>query len=96
MLKYYEPLSSISFKINLRRYSVDADELTYSMHVVLRFEIERAIFTGEAQVVGQHPRRIERIEPRRTRTGANRTPPNNDDPNVERCTPECADLEPCL
>ena len=29
---------------------VDADELTYSMHVVLRFEIERAIFAGEASV----------------------------------------------
>lgn len=29
---------------------VDADELTYSMHVVLRFEIERALFSGKAQV----------------------------------------------
>jgi carboxypeptidase Taq len=29
---------------------VDADELTYSMHVVLRFEIERALFSGKAEV----------------------------------------------
>jgi len=29
---------------------VDADELTYSMHVVLRFEIERALLAGKVQV----------------------------------------------
>ena len=29
---------------------VDADELTYSMHVVLRFELERALFGGKATV----------------------------------------------
>jgi carboxypeptidase Taq len=36
-----ETLSSFGFKFNSRRFI---------MHVVLRFEIERAIFTGEAQV----------------------------------------------
>ena len=29
---------------------VDADELTYSMHVVLRFELERALFENELDV----------------------------------------------
>ena len=29
---------------------VDADELTYSMHVVLRFELERALFGGKVSV----------------------------------------------
>ena len=29
---------------------MDADELTYSMHVVLRFELERALFGGKATV----------------------------------------------
>ena len=29
---------------------VDADELTYSMHVVLRFELERALIGGEVEV----------------------------------------------
>mmetsp|Transcript_13297 Transcript_13297/g.46001 ORF Transcript_13297/g.46001 Transcript_13297/m.46001 type:complete len:562 (+) Transcript_13297:30-1715(+) len=29
---------------------VDADELTYSMHVVLRFELERALFSGDLAV----------------------------------------------
>ncbi|UCE59681.1 MAG: carboxypeptidase M32 [Phycisphaerales bacterium] len=30
---------------------VEADELTYNMHIILRFEIERALFTGELAVV---------------------------------------------
>ncbi|MDF2614031.1 MAG: peptidase [Clostridia bacterium] len=29
---------------------VDADELTYNMHIILRFELEKALFTGDLQV----------------------------------------------
>ncbi|MGE9296590.1 MAG: carboxypeptidase M32 [Puniceicoccales bacterium] len=31
---------------------VDADEVTYNLHVILRFEIERALFAGELDVAG--------------------------------------------
>ncbi|GHC03122.1 carboxypeptidase M32 [Cerasicoccus arenae] len=31
---------------------VDADEVTYNLHVILRFQIERALFSGELDVAG--------------------------------------------
>jgi len=31
---------------------VDADEVTYNLHVILRFEVERALFAGELEVEG--------------------------------------------
>ncbi|WP_309399698.1 carboxypeptidase M32 [Cerasicoccus maritimus] len=31
---------------------VDADEVTYNLHVILRFEIERALFAGDLDVAG--------------------------------------------
>jgi carboxypeptidase Taq len=41
--------------INIARPSlirIDADELTYCLHIIVRYELEKALFTGEIQVCG--------------------------------------------
>lgn len=42
-------LAKIYTRVKKGYIRVDADELTYPMHVVLRYEIERALVTGEIQ-----------------------------------------------
>lgn len=56
--KHYEYLNGVSFEdfikgINSVQPSlirVEADELTYSLHVMVRYEIEKGLFTGEFEV----------------------------------------------
>ncbi|KDD74470.1 carboxypeptidase Taq (M32) metallopeptidase [Helicosporidium sp. ATCC 50920] len=44
----YRAMNALAFPISLIR--VDADELSYPLHVLLRFELERALVRGEAAV----------------------------------------------
>lgn len=44
-----ENLAKIYTRVKKGYIRVDADELTYPMHVVLRFEIERALISGEIE-----------------------------------------------
>ena len=48
----FEPgnLSRVLNRVQPSFIRVDADEVTYPAHVILRFEIERALFAGEAEV----------------------------------------------
>ncbi len=54
---------------------VDADEVTYNLHIVLRFEIERALFSGELKVKDlpavwrEKSKALLGLEPRDDRTG---------------------------
>jgi len=58
--RFPEALSSVSVEqfhgaVNAVRPSmirVEADEVTYNLHIILRFEIERALFTGALDVDG--------------------------------------------
>jgi carboxypeptidase Taq len=48
----FEDISAVNFTkavnpVRLQPFRVHADELTYNMHIVIRFEIERSLFAGE-------------------------------------------------
>ncbi len=50
-----ETVDSVLFRVNAVERSfirVEADELTYNLHVLLRFQIEEAIFSGALEVEG--------------------------------------------
>lgn len=44
--QYYRSVNQVKPSLN----RVEADEVTYSLHVILRFEIERALFSGQIKV----------------------------------------------
>ena len=56
--EYFEDLRSVSmeeylFAMNAANPSlirVDADEITYNLHIMIRFEVERAVFNGDLKI----------------------------------------------